>query len=199
MAKALTTVAIDATQEVAQGAILEGNTQDVSSYYGAILQVWYALTNATAHTGTRIIVEYSTDSSGDEDWAELAQFVVGVGTTNLETITNNPATAGATVITCASTTGYTVGIWIFLEDGATFANSEWGRVVAVAANTSVTLKDGITRQHANTSVLNSVAGPAVPVMIPEFCQRIRVIYDNSYDADGATVAIKAQLTGITAY
>ena len=200
MAKTLSTVAVDACQEIAQNTILEGTTKDVSSYYDCIMQIWWALSNATAHTGTKVKVQYSTATSGDEKWADLAELVFGIGTTNLEVITNNPAPIGTTVFTVADTTDYTVlGSWRFLEDVSTFANSEWLFQRGVSANTSITALDGSTREHALNSILNSIAGCVVPLMIPAVAQRIRVLYDNTYDADGATVAIMSELVGMTAY
>lgn len=198
MALTKATVALDACQEIAQNTVLEGTTEEVSDAYDAVLYVWWALTNATAHTGTKIKVQISTDNSGDEDWSDLTELVVGIGTTNLEVITNNPAAIGTTVFTCSSTTGYTAGTWVFLEDVSTFANSEWLYLTTVTSNTSVTAIDGSTREHAQNSILNSVAGAMTPVVIPFSAQRVRVIYDNTYDADGATVAIKSQLVEVTA-
>jgi hypothetical protein len=198
MALTKATVALDACQEIAQNTVLEGTTEEVSDAYDAVLYVWWALTNATAHTGTKVKVQVSTDTTGDEDWSDLTELVVGVGTTNLEVITNNPAAIGTTAFTCSSTTGYTAATWVFLEDVTTFANSEWLYLTAVAANTSVTAIDGSTREHAANSILNSQAGAMTPVAIPFSAQRVRVIYDNTYDADGATVAIKSQLVEVTA-
>ncbi len=198
MALTKATTALDACQEIAQNTILEGTIEEVSDAFDAVLYIWWALTNATAHTGTKVKVQISTDTSGDEGWHDLTEIVFGVGTTNLEVITNNPAGAGTTVFTCASTVGYTVGTWVFIEDVSTFANSEWLLLVTVTTNTSVTAMDGSTRSHAVNSILNSVAGCAGPIPIPFGAQRIRVVYDNTYDADGATVAVKSQLVEVTA-
>lgn len=200
MAKTMDTAVLDACQEIAQNVIVEGIIASVSDLYGAALTISWALSNATAHTGTKIRIEQSPRASGDEAWGLLQELIVGVGTTNLEVITNNPAAVAETVITCASTTGYSVGSTIFLEDVSTFANSEWGEIKAMSANTSVTLVDGITRQHAVNSILNSVAGVTPPIPIPvEEVQRVRVLYDNTYDADGATVAVKCEICKQTAY
>jgi len=198
MAKTGAAVSVDSTQELAQNTVTEGTTVNVSSYYDGYLQIWWALCNATAHTGTRLIIQTSLADSGDEDWATLTSLVVGVGTTNLEVITNDPATAGTTVFTCADTTGYSVGTWIFLEDVSTFANSEWLWITTVTSNTSVTALDGSTREHAVSSILNSVAGVTPPISIPFAARRLRVVYDNKYDSDGATVAVKAKLVNVTA-
>jgi len=197
MALTKATTALDATQEIAQGAVIEGATTSVADAYDAVLQIWWALTTGTAHTGTKVIVSHSTDITGDEDWAELCSIIFGVGTTNLENVTTN-VTAGDTKLVCASTSGYTAGTRIFVEDANVFANSEWVFLTGITSNSSVTTMDGMTRSHTNTPVMNSVAGTVTPIAIPMATQRIRVIYDNSYDSDGSTVAIKSELVEVTA-
>ena len=190
--------AVDACQEIAQNTILEGTTVDVSGCYEARLHIWFALSNATAHTGTKIIIQTSAAASGDEDWTDYHTFISITGTTNLENCTDNPLHAGDTTLLCADTTGYTVlGSWRFLEDVSTFANSEWIFQTAVTTNTSIGILDGVTRQHAQNSVLNSIAA-VYEVLLPNDALRVRIIYDNTYDADGATVAVKASITKVTA-
>jgi len=189
---------VDACQEIAQNTMLEGAVVDVSGCYAAALHIDFAQTNATAHTGTKIRVQVSsnTPGGGDEDWHDLAEFTPAYGTTNLEAITNNPLAVGGTSITVASTTGYTPGMWVFLED-ATFGNSEWVFVTVVTTNVSLTIVDGVTREHANTAVLNSIASRLPPIDIPDWAQRVRVVYDNTYDSDGATVAVRCRISKLT--
>lgn len=196
MALTKSVAAVDACQEVAQNAVLEGTIVDVSGCYEAALHIDFALSNATAHTGTKIRVQVSSNTSGDEDWQDFYEFVSITGTTNLEVITNNPLSAGGTSITVASTTGYAAGQWIFLEDVSTFANSEWCFVTAVVTNTSMTILDGVTRQHAVNSICNSIAANYV-IHIPAWANRVRVVYDNTYDSDGATVAVRARISKVT--
>lgn len=196
MALTKAVAAVDACQEIAQNTVLEGAIVDVSACYSAALHIDFALSNATAHTGTRIKVQVSSATSGDEDWQDLYDFISITGTTDLEAITNNPLSAGGTSITVASTTGYTVnGSWRFLED-ATFANSEWVFQTAYVTNTSITILDGVTREHANTAVLNSIADRYV-VSLPDWANRVRIVYDNTYDSDGATVAVRARISKLT--
>lgn len=190
--------ALDACQEIAQNTILEGATVDLSASYEHLLQIWWALCNATAHTGSKIIPQVSSIASGDEDWSDLQSPVVGIGTTNLEVITNNPLAAAGTTITMADTTGYTVnGSWRFLEDVSTFANSEWVFQKTVSANTNITIVDGVAREHAVNSIMNSVAG-CLTIPLPFGSLRARVLYDNTYDADGATLAIRSRIITVTA-
>jgi len=199
MALTKSVAVLDACQEIAQNTILEGATVDVSGCYSAALHIDYAQSNATAHTGTRIRVQVSSATSGDEDWHDLAEVIPAYGTTNLEVITNNPLAVSGVTITVADTTGYTVlGSWRFLEDVTTFANSEWIFQTGVVTNTSITIMDGVTREHAVNSILNSIASRLPPIDIPDWAQRARVVYDNTYDADGATVAIHSRISKLTA-
>lgn len=197
MAKTTEGAAVDACQEIAQNTILEGATFTLSAAYETMLHIWFALSNATAHTGTKIRIQVSAAASGDEDWTDFMTFVSITGTTNLEVITNNPLAAAGTSITVASTTGYTAGSWIFLEDVGTFANSEWCFVTVVTTNTSLTTMDGVTRQHAVNSICNSVAD-TYTISLPAATLRCRVVYDNTYDADGATVAVRSSISKVTA-
>lgn len=189
---------VDACQEIAQNTVLEGAIKDVSACYAAALHVDFALTNAVAHTGTKIIVQVSSNSAGDEDWQDLYPGLVSIlGTTNLEVITNNPLAASGTSITVGSTTGYTTnGSWRFLEDVSVFANSEWIFQTAYVTNTSLTIIDGVTRAHAVSSILNSIAANYI-FQIPDWANRVRIVYDNTYDPDGATVAVRSRLSKLT--
>ncbi len=198
MALTKAVAAVDACQEIAQNAILEGTTVDVSGCYSAALHIDFAMSSAVAHTGTKIRVQVSSNTSGDEDWEDLYDFVSITGTDNTENITNNPLAAAGTSITVADTTGYTVnGSWRFLEDVGTFANSEWVYQTAYVTNTSITILDGVTRQHNQNSVLHSIADNYV-VDLPDWANRVRIIYDNTYSPTGATVAVRARISKVTA-
>lgn len=198
---ALTTAgaAIDAWLEVAQNTVREGAVTDVSPDYEDVLAIDVALTSAVAHTGSLIRVFVSTAASGDEFWYQHHVFLGPTGTTNLETITNNPLAAGGTSITMASTTGFTTygenSQWHFLED-ATIANSELVLRTAHSADASITIADGVTREHANTAVLNSIA-QSYPIALPMSTLRVKIFYDNKYDADGATIATRCRLVRTT--
>jgi len=184
----------DATAEVAQNAFREGAVVDLTDAYRAVVSVHWALTSATAHTGTRLLFQGRHAASGDEGWTTLFEPVVGVGTANLEPITNAPAAAGTTVFTVASTAGYTADgiLRVFLEDVTTFANSEWMMAVAHDTDASVTMLDGSLREHAASSILYNVAG--VVTFVPVGWSYLRVIVDNTYDSDGSTVATRTLVT-----
>ena len=191
---------VDEWAEVAQNAIREGATKDVSGCYEATLHLQYALSTETAHTGSIIIIETSSNTSGDEDWTEHCRFeIFGNDTANAEPITNDPLAQGSTTATCASTTGVyddDETHWIFIEDG-TVANSELIKLVSHVADTSVTWQDGTTNAHVqNTNMFDKA--DTKPITLPFSANRVRVIYDNTHDPDGSTIHTKCRLTKVTA-
>ncbi len=187
--------AVDEWAEVAQNAVREGATTDVSGAYDVILHISVALSNETAHTGSKIDVQISGNTSGDEDWTTLMSFIGPTGTANSE-VTSGTETAGATVIECASTTGYVADEtrWIFFEH-TTPANSELALLVSAVTNTSVTLQDGITNDQTAGTMFNIAQNYVVN--LPFSANRVRVIYDNTFDVDGATIFTLARLSKVT--
>lgn len=189
--------ALDVWAEIAQNAIREGAIGDLSPNYHSQLHLDLALTSEVAHTGTEIIVQIASAAADDEFWTDLVKFISITGTPAAETITNNPLAAAGTSITVASTTGLiTDAKLLFLED-ATLANSELVYQTAHVVDTSITILDGVKREHANTAVLYSLAQTYV-IELPMSANRVRVLYNNKYDANGATVATRARISKVTA-
>ena len=194
------TAAIDEWAETAQNAVREGATTDVSGCYAATLHIEMALTSATAHTGTKIEIQLSSNTTGDEDWTTLTSFIGPTGTPNVEPQTENPLAAGQTTINCASTTGLyddDQTRWIFIEDTAAVANSEMVYLVSHVSDTSVTIQDGTTNEHAQNENMWDIA-EKYTVSLPMTANRVRVIYDNTYDSNGATCHTKTRITKVTA-
>ena len=197
MALTKSVTAVDEWAEIAQNAVREGATIDVSGNYETVLHIIAALSTETAHTGTKIEIQVSSNTSGDEDWLTLVSFITDSGTANSETIDDNPLTAGSTTITVTSTTGYEADEtkFIFIEDG-TVANSEIALLVSHVTNTSITIQDGTTNEHANTvNVFNIVN--TYNIEVPSAISRVRVIYDNTFDSDGSTIHTMCRRSNIT--
>ena len=189
--------AVDAWADIAQNTVREGATVDVSGNYDHILHIDMALSNATAHTGTEIIVQISSSTSTDEFWTNLVKFVGPTGTANEEAIDDDPLLATSTTITISSTTGYTTnGNWRFIKDG-TIANSELVWQNGYTTDTNITILDGTTREHAVSTNMYSIADTYV-IQVPSAATRVRVVYNNTYDADGATVATRCRISKVTA-
>lgn len=190
--------AVDAWTAIAQNDLVEGATTDISANYQTTLYIDAALTSTTATTnGLKIIIQISSNTSGDNSWHELISFSMVAGlTAATENLTNNPAAAGTTVFTVADTTGFvTEGDLIYIKD-STEANSELFVLDTFSTNVSVTALDGSTTQHAqNTPMWNKAA--SITVSIPDTANRVRVIYDNTQDATGSTVSARCRLSNLT--
>ena len=195
-AQTKSTSAVDEWAEVSQNAVREGATIDVSGDFAVQVHISVALSTETAHTGSKIEIQTSGNTSGDEDWTTYKTLFSPTGTANSE-VTSGTETAGATVIECASTTGYVADEtrWIFFEH-TTPANSEMALLVSAVSNTSVTLQDGITNDQTAGTMFNIAQNYTVP--LPFAANRFRIIYDNTSDVDGSTIHTYARISRVTA-
>ncbi|MHA2067700.1 MAG: hypothetical protein ACXABY_25340 [Candidatus Thorarchaeota archaeon] len=207
MALTKSVAAVDEWAEVAQNAVREGTIVDVSGCYSALLHIFCCLSTTTAHTGTEIIVQVSSNTSGDEDWTTLAHFVGPVGTAISAVLANQEA-AGQTVLglTNPVTNNFDNDGKLKFIEHTTVGNSE---VVFQVSNQgdagdTITILDGLTNQQETTSTVfdidhatNEAVG-SYTVEIPFAANRVRVIYDNTYDPDGSTVHTNCRISKVTA-
>ena len=197
-----TTSSITDWTAVAQSAIGESATIDISPAYESTVHIQAFLDTTTAHTGTEFMLQTSANTTGDEDWSDYCRFVELIHATPLTvTITNNPAAAGATVLTSGTVAaGWAVADlptrWIGIKD-STIANSELGLQVGYSNNTSVTIQDGTTNEHAQNTTVHLVAFTK-PITVPIGFQRIRLVINNNYDNNGSTLNYKVRCTQVTA-
>ncbi len=199
--------AVDEWAEVAQNAVREGVTTDVSGNYQTTLIIDVCLSTVTAHTGTDVIVQVSSNTSGDEDWATLTEFGGPVGTAISAALPSEEA-AGQTVISLTNPVTNNFdnnGKYKFMEN-TTVADSEIVFQVSQQADAgdTVTIMDGLTNtQQQTTSVLFDIDSATLSavatyvVNIPDSSNRARVVYDNTADPDGSTVHTKCRLTKMT--
>jgi hypothetical protein len=177
---------------VAQNVAAISSVLSCSAHESSMLHIQSFLDSTTAHTGTRFVIQTSSNTSGDEDWADYTEFVGLIGTADSEAITNNPLNAASTTITCASTTGYTAGAWRAIED-ATLVNSELIWQKGLTANTNITILDGTTNSHVQNTVMYNIALSQV-VMLARPVQRVRLVVDNTYTAAGSSVNYKIRIS-----
>ena len=191
------TISVTDWTAIAQNAIGKSAEIDLSDVYEATLHIQAFLDTATAHTGTRFLLQISGAATGNEDWQDRTQFVELIGTANPEPITNNPLAALATTITCVSTTGYTVeGEWRAIKDG-TLVNSELIFQTAYSATPDITILDGTTNSHVQTTPMYNIAFTK-DILIPPSAYRARLVVDNTYSgAGGSTLNYKVRLTKVT--
>lgn len=199
VAAALTKSSVNTTDwtAVAQNAVGESGTIDISDSFSTVLYIEYSLTSATAHTGTKFEVQVSRATSGDEDWVVLTSFTSKTGTPNTEAFGASES-AAATVLEVANTTGYVADetIQIYAKDNS-IAASELMLLVSHVTDTSVTVQDGITNAHDTSDAMWNIADSTV-VELPFAANRVRVIVDNTFDSDGATIDYRLSVTEVTA-
>jgi hypothetical protein len=185
--------------EVLENTVAETDTIVTSGFYGGEVHVVLAIGEAAvAHTGTQVLVQVSSNSSGDEDWTNLATFISASGTAVSEA-PSVAVSATDTVIQVASTTGFEDdGVkWIFFKDD-TLADSEVCLLVSHEGTPSLTMQDGVTNAHGTgTSAMFDIVDVFPPVLLPFGCMRVRVIFDNTYDNNGANVYGYGRITEVT--
>ena len=180
---------------VAQNTIGESGTLDCSGHYATELCIQAFLDTTTAHTGTKFIVQVSSNTTGDEDWQDYTEFVALIGTAATDLIEDNPLAATSTAIALTSHALTVEGIWLAIEDG-TLVNSELVFEKSQTTNEVVVL-DGTTNEHAlNTAIFNVAISKVI--VLDASINRARVIIDNSYDDNGSTLNYKLRATKITA-
>lgn len=170
-----------------------GSAQDVSTDLAATILLFHSSVEATANTNPgSFYVQISGKASGDDSWVTVAQFTASVVTANPEAVSGTEA-AGATTIECASTTGYTAALDIYFKN-STLANSEWGKIKSIVANTSVTMIDGITNAQTGSTMYNN-ADIFVCQLDLTAVSRVRVIFLHT-GATGADCDVKGlMITG----
>ena len=202
MALTITAEAITDWTAVAQAAVGESGTIDLTPNYDTTLHIQAFLDTTTAHTGTEFVVQVSSNTTGDEDWEDFCRFTELVGTAVSITITNNPAAVGTTVFTSATVVaGWAVANlpirWCGIEDITLLVSSELMLQVGYVLNTSITVQDGSSLAHAVNSVIYSIAFSKTITLSMNAGLRARLVVNNDYDSDGSTLNYKVRATKVT--
>jgi len=188
---------VDEWASIAQNAVREGAVVSSTDSYSAMLHIEVGISSVTAHTGTKIAVMVSGATDGDEDWTTLTEFIGPTGTAAL-TVFDAAEAGGQTVLSVAGTTGFETDetSWIFLEDTTEVAKSELALLVDFVNNDTITVLDGITNAKTTDSQAFSIADNYV-VELPMSTYRARVVYDNTFDSNGATVHTRTSISKVT--
>lgn len=166
-----------ALASTAASSVALSSALDVSTAMGGLVYVRFGRRSATAAgAGVNIRLEASHAASGDNSWYPFAQYVTAFAACEAEALTGTVAAAQA-VLTLASTTNLTAGDLIFIDNG-TIANSEWGRVKSIVANTSVTIEDNLVNAQTGATIYDA-AEIYTPAEIPAGAMRIRLVADGS--------------------
>jgi len=108
---------------------------DLSAAYEATLHIDCAITSATAHTGTEIIVQIRSEDATPDEWTTLTAFVGPTGTAFKSDVLSTAA-AGQKVIAINNPTAGNlnhIGKWLFVED-ATISSCEMVYITACGAD-----------------------------------------------------------------
>lgn len=166
-----------ALQSVAANSVVVGSAVDVSGKLGGLIHARFGRRSATSGTaGVNIRLESSSAASGDNTWFPFAQFTTAFAACEAEAVSGT-VNAGTNVITVASTTNLTAGDVVFLDNG-TIGNSEWGRVRAIAASTSITIEDNLVNAQTGSTIYDG-AEIFPPVAIPAGAVRVRAVIDGA--------------------
>lgn len=161
----------------AASSVAISSALDVSTAMGGLVYPRFGRRSATAAgAGVNIRLEASHATSGDNSWYPFAQYVTAFAACEGEAVSGT-VSAGTNVITVASTTNLTVGDLIFIDNG-TIANSEWGRIKSIVANTSVTIEDNLVNAQTGATIYDA-AEIYTPAEIPAGAVRIRAVADGS--------------------
>ena len=166
-----------ALASTAASSVAISSAVDVSTAMGGLVYVRFGRRAATAAgAGVNIRLEASHATSGDNSWYTFAGYVTSSAACEAEAVSGTVA-AGTNVITVASTTNLVAGDIIYIDNG-TIANSEWGRIKSIVANTSVTIEDNLVNAQTGAT-LYDLAEIYTPAAIPEGAVRIRLVADGS--------------------
>jgi hypothetical protein len=157
----------------ASAEVVIGTAADISAAYYATLNILQGIAHTTPATiGFSALVQVSSETSGPE-WVNLYTMGGDIGTASDEAVSGTCA-SGQAVIGMASTTGFTVGDFVFIRN-STLANSEWGYVKAVTANTSITLADNLVNAQTGSTVYDLASYRTLEIPALGY-NRVRVIY-----------------------
>lgn len=176
-----------ALQSIASNTVVISSALDVSTKLAAQILIHFGRRAATALTiGMTFRVEASAKSSGDGHWFPVAQFLTDTAAASDEAVSGT-VNAGTNVITVASTTGFTAGDIIFI-DNSTIGNSEWGRVKSISANVSVTIEDNLVNAQTGSTIYDQ-AQMFQCLIDCTAITRLRLVADGS--GTGQAVAVEA--------
>lgn len=195
--------ALDEWALIARNAVREGTTQNITNWQDTTLYISCAVTqtniaSATAHTGTKMKVQISPLDSGDETWMTYLDFTGPTGTASSTTMSGLPNAASLTITVSGSITGLfddDETRTIFLLGSPTVANSELCTLVSHATNTSITILDALTNTPGTNTIFWDIVETYV-VELPKYANRVRILYDNTYDGDGSIVYTYSTIYGV---
>lgn len=172
-----TTTSLAAIASVAASSVAISSELNIATILGGNLSIRFGRRSATAAgAGVNFRCDYSPQTSGNDSWVSFPLFVSAFAACEAEAVSGTVG-SGTNVITVASTTNLAAGDIIFI-DNTTIANSEWGRIKSIVANTSVTIEDNLTNAQTGATLYDA-AEIYTPVLILPGYKRLRIVADGS--------------------
>ena len=141
-----------ALQQIAASAVFVGSEISVAGYLSGYVAAHFARDNASAPTGgARIRVEMALASSGNRYWHPLLTWQTGIVAASDQAIATH--THPGKVLGVTDTLGFVAGDVVLIQDTVTVANCEFGRIVSIVTNTSVTLEENLAVDHSTNGML----------------------------------------------
>ena len=195
--------------------VLETGSIDVSDSYATTLHIDVCLASTTAHEGTEVIVQISSEAGVDGSWTTLCSFLSNAATAVKSDFAGDEAADQTELSITNPATGHLYehdGKLIFIYHTGTIANSEIAYQIDSTDDDgdTITILDGLDhaqtaaasdvytvdgeRQDGNYSAVNTWA-----VNVPLSASQARVIFNNTYDDDGTSsdVVVRCRVTKVT--
>lgn len=186
-------------QAITHPANVIGGAVSVATYLSGTVYIWQANIETTANLAAGldyIAIQTCPDATGN-NWTDYVKLTASTTASASEALSDaGGEAAGTTVLVVADTTGFTAGDLVYVTDAADANNGEWGEVVSIVANTSVTLADGLIDAKAQNDVIYDQASRWSVNMDFAGVQRIRVIIVHQ-GATGSDWRVKAVLEAAT--
>lgn len=172
--------ALAAWQDIASAAQVISSAVDVSAKMAIGIWIKMGRKSSSAFTAgwPNFRIEGSAKSSGNDNWAVLANFQPPVGASISATTANGAISAGDGTCVVTSATNIAVGDYLFLGHTTTASNYELVRVKGISG-TTVTFEENCTSAHDNGCVISDQAEHYYVTLDCSTQTRIRLVIDNS--------------------
>ncbi len=171
--------------------MLEGTPVAVATWLSGVITVKLANIEATANaTGPAVIIQGSLLATGDDAWFDLLEYTGSTTVAEVEALTATEPIA-ETSLACASTTNLVVGDTVYISDASVVADGEWHRIVAVTANTNITIDYGLLVQKDSSDSIYTETNTFVAHINCEGLLRVNVLVVHEA-ATGSNMHVLAQ-------
>jgi hypothetical protein len=186
-----------AHQEITHPANVIGAAVDCTTWLSVQVSFWVANIETTANaTGAGLIIQGSSEASGN-DWFDLVRFTGSTTAAVTQALTATEP-IGETVLAIAATASFLVGSIIYIKDETSAATSEWGEVVKVINNTSITMMDGLLVEKVANDDVYTQAQRFSALILCDGLKRIRacVVHQAATGSDLRVYAVAVAATDI---